>query len=168
MEIEPFRIREDMRGRVLFEAAKGCFGEPNMRSVVNSKTVMSWRLMDNFHQHTITIGYEDGHDSVDLHWESESFDGGNAVCVNWKTYTPSWSKKVHDFIERIKKPWDSWTEDELLGDPMWIYFFWKANGSIPESLHSSMVLSSYESPEDEYVRRYFQEWQNSLPRSSQG
>ena len=165
MEIEPFKIRDEMRGKVLFEAAKECFGEPNMRSVVNSKTVMSWHLMDNFHQHTITIGYEDGHDSIDLQWESERFDSGNAVCVNWKTFTLAWANKIHGFIENVKKPWDSWTEEELLQNPMWIYFFWRSNGSIPEPLHNAMVLSG---GDNQYVKRYFQEWQSSLPRSSPG
>ena len=165
MEIEPFKLREDMRSKVLFEAARVCFGEPNMHSVVNSKTIMSWHLMDNFWKHTITIGYEDGHDSTDIQWEAERFDSGNAVCVNWKTFTLVWVDKIHDFIENIKKPWDSWTEDELLQDPMWIYFFWRANGSMPESLHTAMVLSG---GDNKYVKRYFQECQSSPPRSSPG
>jgi hypothetical protein len=165
MELEPFKLRDDMRGRVLFEAAKSCFGKPNMHSVVNLRTVMSWRLMDNLHQHTITIGYEDGHDSIDIQWEAELFDSGNAVCVNWKTFTPAWVNKIHDFIENIKKPWDSWTEDELIQDPMWIYFFWKANGFMPESLHTAMVLSG---GDNKFVKRYFRECQSSPPRSSPG
>jgi len=168
MEIEPFKIREEMKGKVLLEAAKECFGEPYQRSMSitpqGSQSIYNWIVMDNFSRHSITIGYEDGRDSIDFNWETESFSGGNAVCVNLKTHNPGWTKKVHDFIDVIKKPWDSWTEDELLQDPMWIYFFWKANGSIPDSLHNAMVLSR----DNEYVRRYFQEWQSSPPRSSQG
>jgi hypothetical protein len=170
MEIEPFKIREEMKGKVLLEAAKEYFGEPHQRSVSGNyyagplKTVMNWVVMDNFSRHSITIGYEDGRDSIDFNWETESFSSGNAVCVNLKTHNPAWTKKVWDFIEAVKKPWDSWTEDELLQDPMWIYLFWRANGSIPESLHNAMVLSG----DNEYVKRYFQEWQGSPPRSSPG
>lgn len=168
MELEPFKLKEEMRGKVLFEAAKECFGEPYQRSLSmtpdGSKSICNWIVMDNFSRHSITIGYEDGRDFIDFSWETESFSSGNAVCVNLKTHNPAWTKKVHDFIEAVKKPWDSWTEDELLQNPMWIYLFWRANGSIPESLHNAMVLSG----DNEYVKRYFQEWQSSPPRSSPG
>lgn len=170
MEIEPFKLRKEMRGSVLFEAARDCFGEPHQRSVSAAtqgptKTIMNWVVMDSLAQHIITIGYVDGADSIDLNWESQAFASDNTVCVNLKTYVPSWPRKVHDFIEGIKKPWDSWTEEELLRDPMWIYFFWRANGSIPESLHTAMVLSG---GDNKYVKRYFQECQSSPPRSSPG
>lgn len=170
MEVEPFKLKKEIRCKVLFEAAWDCFGEPHQRSVSGStagplKTIMSWVVMDNLAQHTITIGYLDGADFIDLNWETEKFDSGNAVCVNLKTFTPSWPKKVFDFIEGIKKPWEHWTEEELLRDPMWIYFFWRANGSIPESLHTAMVLSG---GDNKYVKRYFQECQSSPQRWSPG
>ena len=168
MDIEPFKLKDEMRGKVLFEAAKDCFGEPFQRSLSmtphGSKSICNWIVMDNFSRHSITRGYEDGRDSIEFNWETESLTNGNAVCVNLKTHNPAWNKKIHDFIEVVKKPWDSWTEDELLQDPMWIYLFWKANGSIPDSLHTAMVLSR----ENEYVKRYFQECQSSPPRSSPG
>lgn len=158
-----------MKGKVLLEAAKEYFGEPYQRSMSitpqGSMSIFNWIVMDNFSRHSITIGYEDGRDSIDFNWETESLSSGNAVCVNLKTHNPAWTKKVWDFIEAVKKPWDSWTEDELLQDPMWIYLFWRANGSIPELLHTAMVLSG---GDNKYVKRYFQEWQGSLPGSSQG
>lgn len=170
MEIEPFKLKDEIRDRALLEAAAyERFGEPRQYSLSitanGSKYIYNWILIDNYFQHSITIGYEDNSDSIEFGLETESFGGDNAVCVNIKTHNPDWMNKVRNFIDSIKKPWDSWTEDELLQNPMWIYFFWRANGSIPESLHTAMVLSG---GDNKYVKRYFQEWQGSLPGSSQG
>jgi hypothetical protein len=163
--LDPFRLRDDMRDSdVLFDVAKNFLGEPNQYSVVNNKRVLSWRVMDNFRQHTITIGHLNGSCHLEIEWEQEHFNNGNCVSVNLNTFKSDWKDRMFSFVESIKKPWEDWTEGEFLEDPMWIYLFWRANGSIPESLHTAMVLSS----DNKYVKRYFKECQSSPPRLSHG
>lgn len=153
---------------VLFDFARKLFGEPYQHSVVNNQRVLSWRVMDNFHQHTITIGHMNGSCSLDINWEQEHFGNGNCVSVNYKTFKSDWQDQIANFIETIKKPWEEWTEGEFIEDPMWIYLFLKANGSVSDSLHNFMVLMSYEDSDNKYVKRYFQEWRRSQPASSEG
>lgn len=167
--LDPFKIREDMRDSdVLFDVAKKFLGEPHQYSVVNNQRVLSWRVMDNFHQHTITIGHLNGGGSLDINWEQEYFGNDNCVSVNLNTFKSDWKDRIFGFVESIRKPWDEWTEGEFLEDPMWIYLFFKANGSVSEALHNAMTLSSYEDPNNKYVKRYFQEWQSSVSRSPAG
>jgi hypothetical protein len=166
--LDPFKLRDDMRDSdVLFDVAKKFLGEPSHYSVANNQRVLSWRVMDNFCQHTIAIGLNGG-GSLDINWEQEYFGNDNCVSVNLNTFKSDWKGRMFNFIESIKKPWEDWAEGEFLEDPMWIYLFFKANGSVSDSLHSAMTLSSYEDPNNKYVKRYFQEWQSSPPRSSPG
>jgi hypothetical protein len=167
--LEPFRLREDMRkSENLFEVARACLGDPNQHSVVNSRRVLNWIVMDNHSQHTITVGHDDGSDLLEINWEQDYFSNDNTVFVNYSTFRSDWRERVIDFIEKIKKPWVEWAEEEFLENPMWIYLFLKANGSVSDSLHSAMTLSSYENPNNEYVKRYFQEWKRLRHPSKEG
>lgn len=147
------------RSAVLFQAAQQFFGVAHEHSVSNVKTSMSWNVMDNFRNHMITIGHVDGSSRMDFQWEARYFSEDVTVSVNYNTFSSDWPGKINLFIENVKKPWENWSEAELLENPMWIYFYWVANGSLSESLQTAMTLSSYQNPDNEYVKRYFRECQ---------
>lgn len=53
--------------------------------------------------------------------------------------------------------WGSWTEDELVRSPVWIYQYAKdhVGGPLPETLHNAMHLLSVQHSDNEWIKKYF-------------
>ena len=53
--------------------------------------------------------------------------------------------------------WGSWTEDELVRSPVWIYQYAKdhVGGPLPETLHNAMHLLSIQHSVNEWIKKYF-------------
>jgi len=55
-----------------------------------------------------------------------------------------------------KSSWVNWTDEELVRNPCWLFMYAQQvmKGKLPENLHSAMIMHSFSSPENKYVKRY--------------
>ena len=60
-------------------------------------------------------------------------------------------------IMRQNALWDSWTEDDLIRSPVWMYQYAKdyVGGQLPDSMHNAMHLLSISMPSNKWIRKYF-------------
>ena len=65
-----------------------------------------------------------------------------------------WRDRFNQFKQRVQKPWDEWTEEEIISDPKWILIYYKSNGIVSTSMHASMILSN-----SIYLKNYIELWQ---------
>ena len=56
-----------------------------------------------------------------------------------------------------KSGWASWTENEVMRSPVWLFQYAKdhCKGPLPEVLHSAMVMMSFDDPKNPWIVRYF-------------
>jgi len=145
-----FKLKKEyFSGFEVFEIAKNIIGMPvNMTydgSYINGFTSASfeWR----FRNSTLTI---DKRDRGELEIKSETTELDLEPF-----FDDSWKIKFKKFQNEVKKPWSEWAEEEILCDPMWIYFFFESNRDMPERFHNAMVLHSYQNTKNTWVKRYF-------------
>jgi hypothetical protein len=62
---------------------------------------------------------------------------------------------VEKFVDVVKKPWDEWSEEEVMEDPMWVCLRMEETGEISETAHAMMAMESYRDPSSKWVKRYF-------------
>jgi hypothetical protein len=141
-----FKLKKNyFSGFEVFEIAKSIIGMPvsmNYDGHIDGFTSASfeWR----FQNAKLTIDKRDrGELEIKLETESSSF------------FDDSWKIKFKQFQNEVSKPWSDWTEEEILCDPMWIYFFFESNRDIPERFHNAMVLYSYQNTKNTWIKRYF-------------
>lgn len=156
--IKPFKLKKEFipNYRIL-NLAQEIFGTPVDGISSPAKCESTWQFIDHKQIVTLTISQNYESDRVDLQINQESIYTDTTISINLKNYQPDWKNKFKKFIDGASKPWEEWTEEEILCDPMWIYFFWKANRTIPEQFHNAMVLFSYKDNQNSYIRKYFDE-----------
>jgi len=65
--------------------------------------------------------------------------------------------KTYGEIMRKSEGWGSWTEDEVMRSPVWLFQYAKdfRKGPLTEALHSAMVMMSYNDAKNPWIIRYF-------------
>lgn len=143
---DPFKLKCSVKE--VFERAAESFGRPDQISPGS----YGWRFYSDSSEITLVITCIE---SCKIEWSENAFDRDQTM---FGRYEPEgvWKEKLSGFIRAVRKPWEDWTEDEFLSDPMWIFLLKKSQGRVPEVLHNAMVIFSYENPENKYIRKYFQ------------
>ena len=164
--MSPFKLAPKYReSGILFEVAEDFFGKPVSWSVEESGSLVykkEWNFQDEDHYYFLEVEHRDGADIPSINITSERME------YPGRRWVPgTFPNKLSNFVNKVKKPWDEWTEEELLSDPMWIVFL-SLDGYTSDVLHSAMVLWSYERPDDPWIKRYFKECQRSAPKSHEG
>jgi hypothetical protein len=161
--MKPFKLKKEFAKEYkVLTTAQEIFGTPvdGLQHIdPYPKCESTWKFWDNFFSFSLTISQIYNSDRVLIDYREENLNYYEmTISINLKNYVPNrgWADKLKKFIDVITKPWSDWTEEELLENPMWIYYFHKEN-SIPTELHNAMVLFSYENPNDPWVRKYFDE-----------
>jgi hypothetical protein len=158
--MRPFKLGSEYRkSSVLFEVADEFFGKPVSWSV-GDVSKKEWNFDAGTEYYFLEVEHRDGAEipSINITAERMEYPG--------RRYS-GFPDKLSEFINKVRKPWDEWTEEELLSDPMWIYFL-SQDSYVSEALHTAMVMWSYESLENQWIKRYFKECPRSLPRSQEG
>jgi len=167
MKIEPFKIKNEFTiNYKALSLAQEIFGTPSDGCIHLFNSSLSqpkyecesnWKFYDHESIVNLTIVQIHDKDIIELTISKQEIYGDQTISINVKDYVPDWKYKLKKFIDSVKKPWNEWTEEEIMSDPMWIYFFWKSNRSISEKFHNAMVLLSYEKNQNNYIKRYFDE-----------
>jgi hypothetical protein len=164
--MSPFKLSPKYRdSEILFEVAEDFFGAPVSWSVEGDGVLIhkkEWNFQDEDHYHFLEVEHRDGADIPSINITSER------MAYPGRRWIPgTFPNRLSNFVNKVKKPWDDWTEEELLSDPMWIVFL-SLDGYTSDVLHSAMVMWSYERPDDPWIKRYFKECQRSVPKSHEG
>lgn len=170
--LSPFKIRKYLceDSKLLMTIATDFFGPSYEQShqldlrTNAAKKVNSWRIYDQLAEVTLTISHVDGSENIDIHYNLNFFNSnvGKVTVLRdsqdkaLNVLVPKFNEKLYNFISTVKKPWEEWTEDEILKSSQWIYYFYLSNGNVSEAMHTAMVLGD---PDDPHVKNYFSLWQ---------
>lgn len=152
--MNPFKLAPKYtNSEVLFDVADNFFGKPASWLVESSGVLIhkEWNFQDEDHYYFLEVEHKDGADILSINITSERME------YPGRRWVPgTFPNKLSNFVNKVKKPWDEWTEEELLSSPMWIVFL-SLDGYSSDVLHSAMVMWSYERPDDPWIKRYFKE-----------
>lgn len=162
MKIIPFKLKkeyiEDSRVLSIAQQLLGNPSEINYEGKISLMTHrLSWRFWGNESVCNLTISYKINDEFIGIEFLEDYFSSDNTISIGINDFKPDWKSKLQELIATIKKPWSDWTDQEIISDPKWIYFYWKENREILERHHNAMVMFSYENPNSLWVKRYFNE-----------
>lgn len=158
--MKPIRLRKEfIKGYEVLDVAQNILGQPisYAEEVQFDRQYRNadWTFYDNASVQNLTICKRWYADGLDINLRKEYFGNNNTVSFNIKNYQPNLNSKLDELANCVSKPWSDWTDEEIISDPMWIYYFQSENRSIPEQYHNAMVLFSYQMPSNQWVKRYF-------------
>jgi hypothetical protein len=139
--------------RLFLTEAEGLFGRPEYWHVVDGAKAISWQFLGDYQ--TVDLSIRHRPDMIEV---SYALNGIRADDTMVGKIMYDWDKRLSSLKERVAKPWDEWTEDEVLESPMWTCLYAESGGTF-ESLETAMVMYSYGNPSDPWVKRYF-EWKS--------
>lgn len=162
--MSPFKIRP---GLDPFEIAVEFLGTPMNVSFDQglnrpASRTMDWHFYDNGAENTLSILHMDGSEQIEVNLSARRLEEDTTLCGYYvsgsnvcghQVFGPS--NKIKKFLEDVRKPWNEWTEEEIMESPTWICMYKEDTGRSTETMHSKMVMESYKNPENKWIRRYF-------------
>jgi len=147
----PFKLK---MGRDPLEVAKEILGEPFevMVSTMDPWTRMRWVFREGEATVSLEVSHAAGAETMDMTVTHEFPE--ERVAPAQRIYEESFGR-LKRFVSVVRKPWDQWTEDEVMEDPMWICLYKEQNGPPTPAMHAMMAMESYARPNNKWVRRYF-------------
>lgn len=159
--MRPFKLKSELMGDGLkiMSLAEESFGRCHSKIWGDDFFSSSWHMRHMFETCSLTLSYNTRDDHVGVKMDFDYIGDGleSHVRSTW------WSEIWDSFVGKVAKPWDSWTEDEIMGSPMWCRYFLEDTGETTDRIHTKMVMLSYDNPEDTDLKGYFRSW-----RSMQG
>jgi hypothetical protein len=155
----PFKIKKYLCNKNIFKLAIHRFGKPLLYSHdFPDSYKLTWFFYTSFVEASLEIKYtlnKDHFDSINL--EMNCFKDFDEDLYVGKQLTENYNYLIDNFIREIRKPWEDWTEDEILESPQWVYLFYSSNGRTTPAMHSAMILGD---SRNEYVKEYFKLWKS--------
>lgn len=148
----PFKIKPGLNP---LKEAKRVFGPPHEihSSQQTSSTELGWRLHDFSMEADLTISYTEGgeHLGITLNYRSARTGVGSGAAQRENSVT----ERLARLVNLVKKPWEDWTEHEIMESPVWMALHREETGSSTPAIETKMVMLSFEKPDDSWVKRYF-------------
>lgn len=121
----------------------------------NSKEVRTatWRIYDDFQITNLTMAYVVGSDLLEMTFSVENQNPEHVMFGSFQR--GSTVNRIQKFVEQVRKPWELWTEEEILSELAWIVLYKEDMGVVTDVMHSRMVLESYRDLNNKWVKRYF-------------
>lgn len=150
--MEPFKIRSG-EGDMALSVAREIFGSPSEVSVGPNTTSMTWRFYEDVVEVGLSLSYFHGNDTVDISFSTSVIRDDQTLCG---VYRPGSTRdKLVIFVERVRKPWSEWEEEEVMEKPMWICLFKEQTGSSTPAMENMMAMLSFEDPDNVWVKRHY-------------
>lgn len=178
-----FKLKKEYySGFEVFEVAKQILGEPGSINYSGSAGYAfdfyegSWRFNESKGQTELILKKPyDGEIELSVRtdtyydWDINYFAGLESNYSEWKdskfsSHNSDWKVLFFKFKEAVHKPWEDWTEEEIISDPKWVFLFYQWNGMVSDAMHNSMVLSESSNP---YIKKYILLWQKLNQSQSQ-
>lgn len=154
----PFKIKAELRSGLDFlDAASELFGKPACIRLENTYSYASWEITRQYEILRVTLSHSHGEDVFDVSFRIDWKYGIDATHpLRPKGEISSWWVDLwNDFILRAGKPWSEWTDEEIMSAPMWCRYFVESGNAPTGSIHTMMVLKSFENPDDPHIKGYF-------------
>jgi len=134
------------------EVARHIFGEPVevCHSNFHPTTSMTWVSHEGGVTARAQVAGTSGRETLDV-----------SVTVEFPEYGLDQDQpletmgRLEQFVSQVRKPWEHWTEEEVMEDPMWVCLYKEQNGDPTPAMHAMMAMESYARPNNKWVRRYF-------------
>lgn len=152
-----FKIKPELTGLVeFFSAASEVFGRFSSCSFSDDDSWATWDIHHLGEVVTIEISHARGDEFFQVRYRVDRQDKDVSLLRPRRSDFFSWSMELWDaFMQRAGKPWSEWTEDEIMSSTMWCRYFVEAGNQPTGTIHTMMVLKSYENPDDPHVKGYF-------------
>jgi hypothetical protein len=136
------------------EMARLIFGDPVevCYSNLHPTTKMKWVFEEGAATARVQVAGTTGNDSLDIHFSLEFSEQLVPVSPHCP---PEAIGKLERFVGLVRKPWEQWTEEEIMENPMWVCLYKEQNGDPTPAMHAMMAMESYARPNNKWVRRYF-------------
>lgn len=151
--LDPFKVR---RGEIdkSIAAAIRVFGQPTNLSHGYTSAEANWHFYDEgLIEYNLEIGFYNESDTLHMNIRAQRTREDQTLCGN--VVGKSTKTLVRRFVEEVRKPWDEWTEDEIMERPMWVCLYKEAGNEPAPAMENMMAMLSFQSPDDKWVKRYF-------------
>lgn len=145
MTIEPFKLRID--GEKALEIAVQMFGGPTSVSAGWNFKEMHWKKYEGRSEVELEIRHVGEMKNLAINLTVSDADEYSRPKETLR--------KLESFINYVKKPWEMWSEDEILEDPMWICLYREETGLASQAMLNKMTMESYLKPQDQWIKRFF-------------
>jgi hypothetical protein len=154
MTMEPFKVRKG-EGHACLEVARHLLGQPaDITHKAQPETItMSWHFYEDVVEVFLSLTHHFGTDHFEISKNAAAVKNDQTLCG---VYTPGSSdKRLRRFVESVRKPWEEWSEEEIMEQSMWVCLYKEAGNTPSDAMESMMHMRSFETPDDRWVRRYF-------------
>lgn len=152
----PFKIA---KGSDIAKVTRDFFGKPTQETLMSGpdgqhhSTEIQWHFYDSNSEINLSMTHLVEGETLSINITRRELDIDNTMCGH---YSPgNTTERLNKFFKVVSKPWDEWTEEEIMEHPSWITLYRENTGKYTEAMNSRMVMESYKDPNDKWVKRYF-------------
>lgn len=164
--MRPFKLKSELVGDGIkvISLAEESFGLAHSKLFGDEYFSATWHMRYGYEFSNLTLSYSTHNDHVGIMMDFDYIGQGDGK-IEAHVQSTWWTEIWESFMEKVRKPWGSWTEDEIMVSPMWCRYFLEDTGGTTDRIHTMMVMRSYENPEDTHVKGYFRSWEKSRQKT---
>ena len=140
-----------MDGEKAIKIATEMFGSPSSMSAGWNFKEMLWKMYEGRSEIEFEIRYVNESQSLDMNLRVDHSDVIDEYYSPQKTL-----KRIESFTNYVRKPWEQWSESEIMESPMWICLYSEETGNASQAMLNKMTMESYLSPQDQWIKRFFE------------
>lgn len=147
--LAPFKIRP---GSDPLEEAKRVFGTPHEVhvSTLTLNTELGWRIYEGGVETELTLTHREGCETLGI-----SLRHSVPAATRRGSAAVSLRDGLERLVESVRKPWEDWTEEEIMESAYWMALHREDTGTSTLAIETKMVMLSFDKPDDPWVKRYF-------------
>lgn len=155
----PFKLKPELAesSELLFGVAEEVFGRFAYFSHSDTHSYGAWERSFQYETLRLTIQHHRGDDTFKAEY-SVGWKNGIDVSHPLKPQgelSSWWVDLWQEFMRRAAKPWSEWTDEEIMSSTKWCRYFVEA-GNVPSgTIHTMMVMKSFEDSDDLDIKGYF-------------
>lgn len=153
--MDPFKVRPG-EGKACLEVARHILGQPvDVLHEIGppEKISMHWHFYEDIVEVGISITHHQDSDHLIISKEDRRIRENQTLCG---VYNPGCSlSKLEKFVETVRKPWNEWTEEEVMENPMWVCLYREGGNEPTPAMESMMHMLSFQDSNEKWVRRWF-------------
>lgn len=154
-----FKLRPELASdsMLMFKLAEEVFGKVAYFGRSDTYCYGAWEKTIQYETLRLTILHCRGEDTFKVEYNvawKEGIDASHPLKPSGEL-SSWWRELWDDFMSRAGKPWSEWTEEEIMSSTLWCRQFVEA-GNVPSgTIHTMMVMKSFEDSDDPHIKGYF-------------
>lgn len=152
--LEPFKVRKGGLGEAM-ETASRLFGHPTEVSQKQGHCEMRWHFYDDLLlEYGLDMGFHKDSELVSMTIQVTNTATDQTLFGPVLTGKNT-QKRIEEFVEAAKKPWEEWSEAEIMEAPMWVHLYRRDGNEPTPAMENMMAMLSFQSPDNIWVKKYF-------------